>query len=159
MKKNLWMLGVAVAALASCTQNEVLEVSNEKAISFDSFVEKGARATADITKKNLTDFWVFGDKYVLGQTTEDYEDRLFDNELVSKGTDGAWTYASPIRYWQSNKTYRFAAYSDANDSISTYKADRLHRLGYNDRQGNSEPRKSSHWLLHPFVPIHNHTIW
>ena len=53
MKKNLWMHGVAVAALASCTQNEVLEVSNEKAISFDSFLDKSARATADITKNNL----------------------------------------------------------------------------------------------------------
>lgn len=118
MKKNLWMLGVAVAALASCTQNEVLEVSNEKAISFDSFVEKSARATYDITKDDLTSFWVFGDKYVLGQTKGNYEDRLFNNELVSKGTDGAWTYASPIRYWQSGKTYRFAAYSDANNLIS-----------------------------------------
>lgn len=118
MKKNLWMLGVAVAALASCTQNEVLEVSNEKAISFDSFVEKSARATDDITKDGLTHFGVFGDKYVLGQTKENYEDRLFNNELVSKGTDGAWTYASPIRYWQSGKTYRFAAYSDANNLIS-----------------------------------------
>ena len=38
MKRNLLFCGVAALALASCTQNEVLNVNESRAIGFDAFV-------------------------------------------------------------------------------------------------------------------------
>ena len=38
MKKSLLMLGAAAMMLASCTQNEVMEVAESRAIGFDAFV-------------------------------------------------------------------------------------------------------------------------
>ena len=69
MKKTLWMLGVAVAALTSCTQSEVVEIPESRVIGFDSFVGKNSRAAyliqqpgqmAPTTKDNLYQFWVLG---------------------------------------------------------------------------------------------------
>ena len=46
MKKNLFLLGLAVAALTSCTNDEVVEMQQptQKAIGFETFVNKGTRA-------------------------------------------------------------------------------------------------------------------
>ena len=69
MKKTLWMLGVAVAALTSCTQSEVLDVPESKMIGFEPFVGKSTRAAQMIQQAqrsgenapdNLYQFWVFG---------------------------------------------------------------------------------------------------
>lgn len=38
MKKSLLMLGAAAMVLASCTQNEVMEVAENRSIGFNSFV-------------------------------------------------------------------------------------------------------------------------
>lgn len=40
MKKSFLMFGVAAMALASCTQNEVVEYAENRAIQFDTFVTK-----------------------------------------------------------------------------------------------------------------------
>ena len=48
MKKNVWLLGVAAAALTSCTQSEVLDVPESKLIGFETHVEKQTRATVKI---------------------------------------------------------------------------------------------------------------
>ena len=48
MKKNVWLLGVAVAALTSCTQSEVLDIPESRTISFETFLGKSSRA-ADYT--------------------------------------------------------------------------------------------------------------
>lgn len=126
MKKNFWMLGMALAALTSCTQSEVVEVPDARAIKFDTFVEKGSRADAqaegtpvenlkDMTATSINRFWVIGDRYDL---EGDLIARVFTNEEV-KLTGGSWTYEN-LRYWQSDMIYRFAAYSNGNDSkIST----------------------------------------
>ena len=60
MKKNLWMLGVAVAALTSCTQSEVVEVANSKAIDFDVFTNKNTRAVEVLNDQTLTKIHIFG---------------------------------------------------------------------------------------------------
>ena len=49
MKTKLWMLGVAVAALTSCTQSEVIDVPENKVIGFEPFVEKHTRAVQNIS--------------------------------------------------------------------------------------------------------------
>lgn len=58
MKKGLLMLGVAALALASCTNEEVLNVSDSRAIGFDAFVGKTTKA--DITDANISEFYVYG---------------------------------------------------------------------------------------------------
>ena len=58
MKKSFFLVGVGLAVLSSCTQNEVVEVADNNAISFDAFVNNSTRA--DITTDNINHFMVFG---------------------------------------------------------------------------------------------------
>ena len=100
MKKSLFVLGVAVAALASCTQSEVLEVAENRAIGFDAFVNNQTKAVIPVTSINSSQFYVFGE---YATTTDSWttEGSAFNNET------GDATY-----YWEPNKTYRFGAYAD-----------------------------------------------
>ena len=50
MKKSLFMLGAAIVALSSCTQDEVLNVNENRVISFESHVNKSTRAVKNTTK-------------------------------------------------------------------------------------------------------------
>ncbi len=100
MKKSLLLLGVAVAAITSCTNDEVLEMNPQTTISFDSHVNKGTRAVTDVTTSNLTDFHVFGG-YWSGDPVA--YTAVFAGESVTDNvaTDKVWT----------ENTYDFAAYS------------------------------------------------
>mgnify|MGYP000308410606 FL=1 len=55
MKKNLFFVGIAAAAmLASCSNDETMDIArNSQAIQFSSFVNKTTRAT-DIDNSNFT---------------------------------------------------------------------------------------------------------
>lgn len=121
MKKGLWMLGLAAAAMTSCTQNEVLEVAENRAIGFeDVFVGKATRGvTATIVDKA---FDLHGDDkgfYVYGgyETVTD----VFDNTHVtySSGSTPEWGY-SPIRYWVKDKYYKFVAYAPVMNVTPTF---------------------------------------
>lgn len=94
------MLGVAVAAITSCTNDEVLEMNPQTTISFDGFVNKGTRAVTEVTKTDLTDFHVFGG-YWSGDPVA--YTAVFAGESVKDNvaTDKVWT----------ENTYDFAAYS------------------------------------------------
>lgn len=110
MKKSLLFCGVAALALASCTQNEVLEVSDSRAIGFSSFVGKPTKAVTEITAENLTKFNVFG---YHGDATVDY-----NNVAVTGTTSSGWNPAT-VAYWvkEKNAAYEFAAYSNQNESL------------------------------------------
>lgn len=116
MKTKLWMLGMAVAALTSCTQSEVVDLPENKAIGFNSFVENSTRAVTATTKDNLNKIWVIG----YDKPNNDSYASLFDHVEVSKGNDNNWTY-SGTKYWQKNTTYRFAAYANGNVDNATMK--------------------------------------
>lgn len=105
MKKSLFVLGVAVAALASCTNEEVVSVPEGNSITFSSFVNNTTKADATVTKDNLTSFNVFGQ---YGTTS------VFTNAPFT-GSGQNWT--GEVAYWVANETYRFAAYSDGNASL------------------------------------------
>lgn len=94
------MLGVAVAALASCTQNEVLEVAEGRAIGFDAFVNNQTKAVIPVTSINSSQFYVFGE-YATTTNPWTKQGSAFNNET------GDATY-----YWEPNKTYRFGAYAN-----------------------------------------------
>lgn len=99
MKKSLFMLGVAVAALSSCSQSEILEVAEGRAIGFSSFVNNNTRAVNEVT--DLSQYYVFGN---YGSAVDsDWSGQIFNNEL-----------SSVEYYWQPNMIYRFGAYADGN---------------------------------------------
>ena len=105
MKKSLFMLGLAVAAMTSCSNDELMEVNTNNVITFESHVNKGTRAVTNTTTDDLTKFYVFGSY----STTN-----VFENVPVTKGGSG-WTYDNPVP-WTANN-YKFAAYATTNTSI------------------------------------------
>lgn len=103
MKKGLMMLGIATMMLASCTNEDVLNVSDSRAIGFDAFVGKTTKA--DITDENIKEFYVYGG----------YDNNLtnvFNNVKVY--LDGSWKY-DKTQYWTADKTYKFQGYAPATD--------------------------------------------
>lgn len=107
MKKCLLMLGVAAAALSSCSQSEILEVAEGRAIGFSSFVNNNTRAAiTEITgKDDLNTYYVYG--------YHSYTTPVFENvEVTADGTE----YTA---YWEQGKTYNFAAYSNGNQKIDS----------------------------------------
>lgn len=107
MKRSLFMLGVAVAALSSCSQSEILEVAEGRAIGFSSFVNNNTRAaiTEIAGTDDLTEYYVYG--Y--------HTDNIPVFENVKVNTNGTEYTA----YWEQGKTYNFAAYSDGNSKIDS----------------------------------------
>lgn len=102
MKKNLLLLGVAVAALSSCTNNEVIEMAENRAIGFESFVGKPTKAVTEITDAGIRSFCVYGG----------YNDmtHVFNNQEVTSKNGTEWSY-TPTRYWVAGEIYKFAAYA------------------------------------------------
>lgn len=115
MNKNLFLLGMAVAALTSCSENEVLDVApgveTNGAISFQNFVNNSTRSITDgnATSNSLLEFSVWGGS----QKSED----LFDGEKVYRtSTSDNWKY-DEIKYWMPGSTYKFAAYAPINSNV------------------------------------------
>lgn len=104
MKKSLFVVGMAALALASCTNEEVLNVADNRAISFDNAFVGNSTKTTDITTDDITEFYVFGG----------YDQSLTKvwggkEEKVSKSGDD-WTYEN-TQYWSAGKSYKFQAYA------------------------------------------------
>lgn len=104
MKRSLFLLGMAAAALSSCTNEDVVDVAQNRAIRFDTFVNNNTRAVTEvgsgIGQTQLTSYYLFG-KY--GDATGNYSVLVFDNEP-----------SSAIAYWTANKYYAFGAYANGN---------------------------------------------
>ena len=100
MKKSMFMLGVAVAALASCTQNEVMEVAEGRAIQFNTFVNNNTKTVTEVPSGTLasSEFYVFGN-YGTDQST--WPGQAYNNET------GDTKY-----YWKASNYYRFGAYAN-----------------------------------------------
>ena len=121
MKKMLLVLGVAAAAMTSCTSDEVLEMNPTNVIKFESFVNKGTRAVTETDAINFSQFYVFG-YYKKDQT----ETKVFNNCYVRRTADtheetvdnikNIWeTDPSAVAMWTAN-TYYFGAYATKNES-------------------------------------------
>lgn len=110
MKKSLLVLGMAVAALASCTNEEVMEVAENRAISFaGSGIDNITKA--DITSTTFRTFKVYGG---------------YDETDLFKGTDvtksgSNWTY-TPAQYWAVG-SWRFAGYAGGDGVSPTWSYD------------------------------------
>lgn len=122
MKKKVWLLGVAVAALTSCTENEVLDVPKGQIIAFESHVDKATR-TADINLAGLTNFYTYGAYSAYNGTDFDASSNgkpLFSGTaaIMSKVEDSnVYSYPNAER-WIMNQYYHFAGYSDGNSAFN-----------------------------------------
>lgn len=113
MKKSLFMMGVAVAALSSCTQSEVLNVADNNVIKFENaYVGKATRAATVLDNDNFGSFYVYG--YDSNASGSD----VFTGENVFKGDGTAWGYDNLMPY-DENAVYTFAAYSDGGTTKGT----------------------------------------
>ena len=114
MKKTLFA-ALALVAMASCSNEEVLEMAQKEAIGFDNaFVNNSTRSVNDPSfssaenGKMFTNFQVFGfvaDSDLFGE----------DGTKVSGsglGANGNWTYTE-TQYWINGAKYNFAAVAPA----------------------------------------------
>jgi len=116
MKKSLFMLAVAAAALSSCVKSQVMEVADNMAIGFDTYVGKHTRSGTVVIngRSDLETFYVFGNTYD-GTSSE----TVFDLQKVywsgTNAQDGHYEYNDGVStMWETNKTYYFAAVSNGN---------------------------------------------
>ena len=136
MKKNVWLLGVAVAALTSCTQSEVLDIPESRTISFETFLGKSSRATEyyDVSSvmlkgtgpadNDLNKFWVFGS--FDSEVDANDEPNLFNKTLLSWDiNNSSFSYTDPKQWYEG--FYNFSAYSDGNNEFANVTADLTNR--------------------------------
>ena len=103
--KKIFLIGLTAAAmLASCSNDETVEMAQQKAISFsNAFVNNGTRSIVDpsFTTASLSDFAVYG-------FTQNGQ--IFDGVKVSKGgaASTGWSYDN-VQYWVPGNTYTFGA--------------------------------------------------
>lgn len=103
--KKIFLIGLTAAAmLASCSNDETVEMAQQKAISFsNAFVNNGTRSIVDpsFTTTSLNDFAVYG-------FTQ--KGQIFNGDMVSKGGTAStgWSYAN-LQYWVPGNTYTFGA--------------------------------------------------
>ena len=115
--KKLFMIGLAATAmLASCSNDETVEMAQQKAIGFsNAFVNNGTRSIVDpsFTTKTLEDFAVYGFTRA-GQ--------IFKGDKVYKGGSAStgWSY-DVLQYWVPGNTYTFGAI--APHSVATNVSD------------------------------------
>ena len=115
MKKSFFVLGVAVAALASCTNEEVVDMPQSRAIQFGTFVNHSTRSSVtETTEENFNKFFVFGN---YGEAwTPVYTNVAVNGRTV--GEQSVWT-PEQTAYWQSDEKYNFGAYSNGYSKLET----------------------------------------
>lgn len=116
-KSYLFAAASATLMLASCTQNEVVEMPATRAIGFGTYVSNTARSAAEETSLDfLKDAQKGNGFYVFGSYAEDSKEVVVFNGVSSQShviyNGSAWGY-SPMNYWSVGKKYNFAAYGPA----------------------------------------------
>ena len=99
--KKLFVMTLAVAALASCSKVETIEPGHKSAIGFgNAFIDNATKA-GELKTNNILDFAVWG--------TENGKPIFDGTTVVSRADkDSDWGYTG-TRYWHTNSTYQFAA--------------------------------------------------
>ena len=119
MKKHFLLTGLFFGFLTSCTNNEVINISQEQnSIRFKvPFVTNVTRTVSDVTTNAVTSIHAFGIYTNINNTTwiknETYDiDYCFENTHV-KSESGFDTGVE----WIENKLYSFAAYINGTDNV------------------------------------------
>jgi hypothetical protein len=112
--KKIFIAVLAVAALASCSKEQVVVEQPKAAIGFDTFVENSTRAN-DLVK-GAFDFGVFGLVEKGGDNA-----LIFNNQTVA--ADGTY---SPAQYWIASAQYYFTAIAPKTNAKWTYATTNAH---------------------------------
>ena len=111
--KKLFLSVFAIAGLVACVQTEVVSTANfGDQIGFgEAIVNKTARSVdPSTTDASIADFTVWA--YV-----DDSTGLVLENEFVTKGGDGKWSYSN-LQYWVRNHDYRFFALTPYNAEVA-----------------------------------------
>ncbi len=133
MNKQIFLIAAAAAlTLSSCSNDELIQESENQAIGFDAFVNKTTRA-ADTQLSNLSIIDVWGYYSQEGTFTP-----VFNKQKVQKsGT--AWTY-TPLQYWLPSRNYFFTAIGFAGTNY----ADRDRYFQYADHDSHASDPANFH---------------
>ena len=125
MKKNVFLMGVALLTLGSCT-NEINEegfVDKANTISFNAYSNKTRAVTGDVTSENMKNdnFGVVGyngNSIYLGSSNAAIQQTWKADENVTGG--GSWEYItqSDLKFWPSSGTMQFFAYFPFSDNAT-----------------------------------------
>ncbi|NDV82844.1 fimbrillin family protein [Bacteroides sp. 51] len=119
MRKLFLIVTTLAFTLASCSNDEVLDTTNnmDGSIEFRTLTDKGTRAA--ITDENsILSFTVSGIK-MTKEATPTSDGYLFDAFGITRGEDSNWDY-TPKRYWPKDRTVDFYAYSPSSSKNVTY---------------------------------------
>lgn len=106
MKKSIYLLGMAVAALSSCSQSDVVEMPDSRAIGFSSFVNNNVRDVQEEASGTLSGaFYVFT-RYG-GNNENNFTSTAHNNEP-----------STAIHYWTASQDYRFGAYKNGTTKLA-----------------------------------------
>ena len=122
MKKSILAITALSLMLASCSQDETIEVTTREAITFgNAFIENSTRAVDNSYNNEgfSAPFHVYGTiTNKNGETAN-----LFNQELVEK-KNGSWVYnEAHTQYWIPGNTYNFTAIVDGNDNKGASKVE------------------------------------
>ncbi len=121
MKKNLFFAALAVAAMSSCSQNEVLpDFSEQNAMRFSPYTgltTKGAETTTETIKNNYGfSLYAFNTGADAWASAAPIAPNVMDNQSVRWDvSESVWTY-SPLKYWTLGDNYSFFAYAPTSGS-------------------------------------------
>ena len=117
MKKSLFMMGAALLALASCTNEETVSIPSTRSITFGSPYVGITTKAATATETNLAalqaedaGFYAFGGYQSVPE--------VFKNTHVTYA-GGTWGY-NPTSYWVIDENYKFLAYAPDMGVTPTY---------------------------------------
>jgi hypothetical protein len=111
--KKIFIAVLTVAALASCSKEQTVNVNKSEAISFENaFVENATRAT-DLTTTNLQDFGGYGTVAKGGNTA-----LIFNNTKVYKSSN-VFKY-DVTQYWIAAADYTFTAIAPQTEAKWSY---------------------------------------
>ena len=114
--KKLLVVALAAFAMVACVNEEVTELPQGDAITFESaFIDNATRAAVDpsTTTATLDGFNVWG-------FVKEYDGEIFNGTEVEK-VGGVWGYEG-TQYWVPNQPYYFAALAPMNGSWTVTKA-------------------------------------
>ena len=123
MKRILYTLA-AVATFASCSNDELVEVTPKQAITFgNAFVENATRAIdPSVTTNTLQSFKVFGTVQGEAKKVNIYngvEVKRGDNSSIVTYADGWYYDTQYTQYWIDGSAYEFIAFANDNGNITT----------------------------------------
>lgn len=112
--KKLFISMLAVAALASCSQEDVIVADKGEEIGFNSFVENSTRATdPSLNTETFTSFNVWGTIDGTGNAVAIYAGDLVSGTI---GANSTWT-CDKTQYWINGAVYNFTGVK--NGTVAT----------------------------------------